>query len=327
MDRQRGSSSRAPSPLPGDWRRCSVPHNELVKLQAGGYLPPAFMVPVRAGLATYKGGKQAEVTPNPNKGERVCFVPYLIRGLGFPVHPFLRGLLEFYGLQLHHLTPASILHIAGYVALCELFLGVEPHFALWKRLFCLVPRSHEGSIYQVGGAEIWRIAGTGYPSGTPKKASEDWPSEWFYIEDAPLPDPVRIGLPEFSNAPLKKHLSWRPRSPQLEEDKSVHYLMGRIRLLAHSGLTMIGVMATCIMRGVQPLQYRGHPMWDFNGEDDATRHGRKGPDSVEDLVTILSGLYKGEKEDFLWTNPLNGFSMNNPRPWVSEHSACPTHAF
>ena len=58
--------------------------------------------------------------------------------------------------------------------------------------------------------------------------------------------------------------------------------------------------------GVQPLQYRGHPMWNFNGEDDTTHHGRKGPDSVEDLVTILSGLYKGEKEDFLWTNPLMG---------------------
>ena len=70
------------------------------------------MVPVRAGLATYKGGKQAESVPNPSKGERVCFVPYLIRGLGFPIHPFLRGLLEFYGLQLHHLTPASILHTA-----------------------------------------------------------------------------------------------------------------------------------------------------------------------------------------------------------------------
>ena len=93
--------------------------------------------------------------------------------------------------------------------------------------------------------------------------------------------------------------------------------MGRIRLLAHSGLTMIGVMATCIMRGVQPLQYRGHPMWDFNGDDDATRHGRKGPGSADDLVKILSGLYKGEKEDFLRMNPLNGFSMNNPRSWVS----------
>ena len=64
-----------------------------------------------------------------------------------------------------------------FVALCELFLGIEAHFALWKKLFCLVPCSQEGSIYQVGGAELWRIAGTGYLSGTPKKTSEDWPSE------------------------------------------------------------------------------------------------------------------------------------------------------
>ena len=74
---------------------------------------------------------------------------------------------------LHILTPASILHIAGFVALCELFLGVEAHFALWKRLFFLVPRSQEGSIYQVGGAKLWRITGTGYLSGTPKKTSKD----------------------------------------------------------------------------------------------------------------------------------------------------------
>ena len=131
-------------------------------------------------------------------------------------------------------------------------------------------------MYEVGGAEVWRIAGTGYLSGTPKKASEDWPSEWFYIEDVPLLDPVRIGLPEFDSAPLKKRLSWRPRSPRRESDKDVLYLMGRIRLLAHSGLTMIGVMAACIMRGVQPLQYRGRPMWEFNGEDDATRQAVRG---------------------------------------------------
>ena len=103
--------------------------------------------------------------------------PLLAEGLGFPIHPFLRGLLEFYGLQLHNFTPASILHIAGYVAFCELFLGCEAHFELWKRLFCLIPRTQEGSIYQVGGAEIWCIAGARYLSGTPKKTSEDWPSE------------------------------------------------------------------------------------------------------------------------------------------------------
>ena len=156
------------------------------------------MVPVRAGLATYNGGEQAENFPCPSMGEWVCLVPYLLRGLGFPIHPFLRGLLEFYGLQLHNLTPASILHITSYVALCELFLGCEAHFELWKRLFCLVPHTQRESLYQVGGAEIWRIAETGYLSGTSKKTSEGWPSEWFYMEDVPLPDPVRRGLPELA---------------------------------------------------------------------------------------------------------------------------------
>ena len=146
---------------------------------------------------------------------------------------------------------------------------------------------------------------------------EDWPSEWFYIEDVPLPDPIRIGLLEFDNAPLKKHRSWRPSSSLEEDDRDVLYLMSRISLLARSGLTMIEVMATCIMRGVQPLQYRGHPMWDFNGEDDATRHGHKGPGSVADLIKILSTLYKGEEKEFLRVNPQGGFSMYNPPSWVS----------
>ena len=133
-----------------------------------------------------------------------------MRGLRFPIHPFLCGLLEFYVLQLHNFTPASILHIAGYVALCELFLGCEAHFELWKRLFCLVPRTQEGSIYQVGGAEIWCIAGTGYLSGTPKKTSEDWPSECFYTEDVSLPNPIRRGLPEFARVPLKNATAGAP---------------------------------------------------------------------------------------------------------------------
>ena len=130
------------------------------------------MVPVRAGLATYNGGAQTERSPNPSQGERVCLIPYLLRGVGFPIHPFLRGLLEFYGLQLHNFTPASVLHIAGHVTLSELFLAYEAHFGLWKKLFYLVPRNQVESICQVGGAEIWRVADTGYPSGTPRKAPD-----------------------------------------------------------------------------------------------------------------------------------------------------------
>ena len=120
-------------------------------------------------------------------------------------------------------------------------------------MFCLVPRSHEGSIFEVGGAEVWRVADTGYLSGTPRKAFDEWPSEWFYIEDIALPDPVQMGLPEFSNAPLKKCHSWHTRSLEEEDSAEVRQLMGKMKTLAESGLSIIEVMATSIVRGVQPL--------------------------------------------------------------------------
>ena len=93
--------------------------------------------------------------------------------------------------------------------------------------------------------------------------------------------------------------------------------MDRIKTLAKSGLTISEVMSICIMRGVQPLQYRGKPMRHFNGEDDVTRYGRKGPDSVAALAKIVSDLHKGEEEEFIRIKPRDGFSMYNPPNWVS----------
>ena len=101
--------------------------------------------------------------------------------------------------------------------------------------------------------------------------------------------------------------------------------MDRIKTLAKSGLTKIEVMSICIMRGVQPLKYRGKPMWHFNGEGDATRCGRKGPDSVAALVKILSSLYKGEEEEFLRVNPQGGFSMYNPPSFGRSTVSMPIH--
>ena len=139
----------------------------------------------------------------------MCFISFLLRGVGLLIHPFLRGLLEYYGIRLHNLTPGSILHISGFVALRELFLGCKAHFELWKKFFYQVPRHQGGgSIFEVGGIEVWCVAGSGYPIGNPKRGSEGWSLEWFYIEDVPLPDPVRRGLPKFSSAPLKKLFRW-----------------------------------------------------------------------------------------------------------------------
>ena len=40
-------------------------------------------------------------------------------------------------MELQRLTPNGIQHIAAFVALCEGFLGIDPHFDLWRYLFAV----------------------------------------------------------------------------------------------------------------------------------------------------------------------------------------------
>ena len=36
---------------------------------------------------------KGQVVPTPKPNERVVFIPHFLRGLGFPHHPFVRGLM------------------------------------------------------------------------------------------------------------------------------------------------------------------------------------------------------------------------------------------
>jgi hypothetical protein len=78
-----------------------------------------------------------EIIPRPPPGFRVIFLAFMLRGLSLPPHPFLCGLLFAYGIQLHDLNPNMILHIACFITLCECFLGIRPHWALWHRIFAI----------------------------------------------------------------------------------------------------------------------------------------------------------------------------------------------
>jgi hypothetical protein len=52
------------------------------------------------------------------------------QGFGALSHKFLRLLLRHYGLEQHNLTPLGVLHVAAFVAFCEAYLGIDPHFDL-----------------------------------------------------------------------------------------------------------------------------------------------------------------------------------------------------
>ena len=59
---------------------------------------------------------------------------FFLMFFGALVFPFLIYFEAFFiigGVQVHHLTPNSILQILIFVHLCEAFLGIEPHFDLF----------------------------------------------------------------------------------------------------------------------------------------------------------------------------------------------------
>jgi hypothetical protein len=100
-----------------NWVPSSFEDTDLKKAKKEGFLPEAAPV-------IFLGDERV---PKPPKGYRVMFLSFLLYGLSFPAHGFLCGLLFVYGVQLHQLTPNSILHIACFVTLCESFLGIDPH--------------------------------------------------------------------------------------------------------------------------------------------------------------------------------------------------------
>ena len=76
----------------------SVTEEHIAKLRSAGYL---------SGDIVHRLPVKGQLIPTPRPHERVVFLPHFLRGLGFPLHPFVRGLMYYYGLDFHDLAPFS----------------------------------------------------------------------------------------------------------------------------------------------------------------------------------------------------------------------------
>ena len=122
------------------------------------------------------------------------------------MHGFLRGLLHVYGLQLHDLTPNSILQIACFITLCECFLGVFPHLGLWKRFFDM-KRTY--MFYETGGVQVSVKNEVVYFNLEQKDSVQGWRLKWFYIKDQTAIG-QQFGLAPFDPAArAKRTRAWR----------------------------------------------------------------------------------------------------------------------
>ncbi|KAK1647707.1 hypothetical protein QYE76_065512 [Lolium multiflorum] len=156
-----------------EWERSKITNQDLNLLKKLGISkkPKAVCFP------------SEESYPTPPMGYRVSFVDHLIRGLSAPIHPFLRGLLFVYGLQLHHLTPNSILHISIFITLCEAFLGVQPNWALWKRIFFCRRNGSSNVAYNIGGVVISVRSSVNYFDVKLPDSIQGWRKKWLYIRE------------------------------------------------------------------------------------------------------------------------------------------------
>ena len=90
------------------------------------------------GVIQWRAG-EGEDYPMEGTLETVVFCDFGEHGLALSVSEFFYALLQFWGIQLHHLTPQSILHLSIFTHFCEAFLGILPHFHLFQHFFILVP--------------------------------------------------------------------------------------------------------------------------------------------------------------------------------------------
>jgi hypothetical protein len=144
--------------------------------------------------------------PQPEADEIVNFLAFHERGLVYPTHHLL-GLLNEWVLELQHLNPNRVLHIVGFIMLCEGFLGIDPHTNLFRAFF------HGQGLTVNGDPELMPVEGFGlqkrhcasgdYPACTPTDSNWGRHEEWFYIRN-----PVEMLFPAFTGAcPVKKN-SW-----------------------------------------------------------------------------------------------------------------------
>ena len=62
----------------GKWEASSVTEKDVKELLGTGYLSADI---------GHRLPNKGQVTPTPEPGERVVFIPHFLRGLGFPLHP------------------------------------------------------------------------------------------------------------------------------------------------------------------------------------------------------------------------------------------------
>jgi hypothetical protein len=157
------------------WEPSTMTKEKIQALVDRGLLRPEVVVDWKAPTG--------EAFPTEDVKEQVVFGSFFERGLNIPTGDFSRGLLFYYKLEQVHLFSNSITIVSTFIHFCEAYLGIMPHFLLWRHLLCVKNAGKRADV--VGAAMFCLRSGlklewidTDLPDNT-----AGWRSDWFYVAD------------------------------------------------------------------------------------------------------------------------------------------------
>jgi hypothetical protein len=227
-----------------------------------------------------------EEFPTEDVKEQVIFASFFERGFNLPAGDLFCGLLYYYRLELVHLVPNSVTVVSTFVHFCEAYLGIPPHFLLWRYFFCV--KSTCKRSWPVGAVMFNLRLGlkaewidTDLPDNT-----AGWMSEWFYIADQ-IP-----GLSRRTGHKPVKISEWGLGLPtrELEDLKGVLELVSDMK---KRGVTGAAVARSFCRRMIQPIKDRVHSAYEYCGQSDPTREVNRKV-SKEEMVAQVSQMYYGK---------------------------------
>jgi hypothetical protein len=118
-----------PRPNPNEeWKKSKMKNEDLLALVNSRFLWEKEMDMWRAAA-----GDPYPMEKNPD--EVPMFARFVERGLALPVRDFFKGLLKYYGTVYLNLNPNGNFYVSVFVHFCEAFVGIKPHWILFRKFF------------------------------------------------------------------------------------------------------------------------------------------------------------------------------------------------
>jgi hypothetical protein len=249
-----------------------------------------------------------------NSDEIPMFTRFVERGLALPASSFFKGLLQCYGIEYLNLNPNGIFHASVFVHFCEAFLGIKPHWVLFRKFFHVKPQPSANDPRVVGGAciQMREDAAEQYLAYKLIDSNQDWKSKWFYITNhhPELPKP---------SGKQPKNKAWWNTEPTMQEGIQLPELLAKIKALREAGLRAEHVAFSFMKRRVQPLMARDTLGYQYTGDGDSSRM----PGDEIDDDDISDRLERIFKDMSAYTPcPVPEYSTARPPNEVSSRTQC-----